>query len=242
MKVVMKIEARDKANIISATSVWLDYWQPILFAADRQAYVVTTPQSVVFGAMRDCSLVVLSSSMGFPPNEAHPACKFQSRKCTVDCLLAPWFSPDQPRWFANAYRLFGVANILRLIRENRSSVEDLMKSVSFESDGRERDPVNGVYGTLRYLQREAEILEENGMVWSEKLRVLLVEDAANNVTFGSPTISDNHEKNKERLPLMEVAQDFILHTLSRWPHIRLDPINLILNYVHLIVAVGNIRQ
>ncbi|KAG6545989.1 hypothetical protein Mapa_012651 [Marchantia paleacea] len=117
--------------------------------------------------------------MGSPPNAACAACKFQRRKCAVDCLLAPWFPPDQPRRFANAHRLFGVANILRLIRENKGSVEDLMKSVCFESDARERDPVNGVYGTLRHLQREAERLEEQRTALAEQLRMLLVADAAN---------------------------------------------------------------
>ncbi|BBN11327.1 protein MpASLBD11 [Marchantia polymorpha subsp. ruderalis] len=124
--------------------------------------------------------------MGSPPNAACAACKFQRRKCAVDCLLAPWFPPDQPRRFANAHRLFGVANILRLIRENRSSVEDLMKSVCFESDTRERDPVNGAYGTLRLLQREAERLEEDRTALSERLRILLLEDAAANNVNNAP--------------------------------------------------------
>ncbi|BBN13839.1 protein MpASLBD16 [Marchantia polymorpha subsp. ruderalis] len=124
--------------------------------------------------------------MGSPPNAACAACKFQRRKCAVDCLLAPWFPPDQHRRFANAHRLFGVAKILRLIRENRSSVQDLMMSVCFESDARERDPVSGEYGILRRLQREAERLEENITALSEKLRILLVEDAAANHVNNAP--------------------------------------------------------
>ncbi|BBN05818.1 protein MpASLBD1 [Marchantia polymorpha subsp. ruderalis] len=76
--------------------------------------------------------------------------------------------------FANAHRLFRVANISRLIRENRSSVENVMKSVCFESNTRERDLVNGIYGTLRYFQREAERLEENRTAWSAFFGVLQV--------------------------------------------------------------------
>ncbi|OAE30515.1 hypothetical protein AXG93_2564s1010 [Marchantia polymorpha subsp. ruderalis] len=131
--------------------------------------------------------------MGFPPNGACAACKFQRRKCTVDCLLAPWFPPHQPRRFANAHRLFGVAHILRLIQENKNSVGDLMKSVCFESDARERDPVHGVYGILRRLKREADILEEHRSTLAEKLRILKAEDAAAQTpALFAPAYNGNH--------------------------------------------------
>ncbi|BBN10534.1 hypothetical protein MPTK1_5g04310 [Marchantia polymorpha subsp. ruderalis] len=61
-----------------------------------------------------------------------------------------------------------------------------MNSVCFEANARERDPVNGVYGTLRDLQREVERLEENRTAWAEKLRLLLLEDAAANNVNNAP--------------------------------------------------------
>ncbi|OAE34661.1 hypothetical protein AXG93_2461s1000 [Marchantia polymorpha subsp. ruderalis] len=127
--------------------------------------------------------------MATHPLQACAACKFQRRKCLVDCPLAPWFPPDEPRRFANAHRLFGVASILRLIGQNKNSVEDLMKTICEESDAREQDPVNGQFGTLKRLQSEVERLEELKSAWAEKLMILLLEDAhpAYNVGLSEPT-------------------------------------------------------
>ncbi|KAL2653549.1 hypothetical protein R1flu_021677 [Riccia fluitans] len=96
--------------------------------------------------------------MGSPPNAACAACKFQRRKCAAECPLAPWFPPDQPKRFANVHKLFGVANVLKLFRENQGNLEALVRSIVYEAEARERDPVNGAYGTLQMLQEREEFL------------------------------------------------------------------------------------
>ncbi|KAL3692471.1 hypothetical protein R1sor_006122 [Riccia sorocarpa] len=115
--------------------------------------------------------------MGSPPNAACAACKFQRRKCAPECPLAPWFPPDQPKRFANVHKLFGVANVLKLFRENQDKLEDLVKSIVYEADARDRDPTNGAFGVLQLLKdREDELLRER-MRLKRIYDAMLVEEA-----------------------------------------------------------------
>ncbi|XP_028778684.1 LOB domain-containing protein 22-like [Neltuma alba] len=82
-------------------------------------------------------------------NKACAACKFQRRRCSKECPLAPYFPSDQPKKFSNAHRLFGVANIKKILElvEPRQR-DEAMKSIIFESDMREQFPVLGCLGVI----------------------------------------------------------------------------------------------
>ena len=86
-------------------------------------------------------------------NKACAACKFQRRKCSKDCLLSPYFPADKPKTFSNAHRLFGVCNMVRILKQVEPDEKDeAMKSIIFESDMRARYPVHGCYGVMVYYQ------------------------------------------------------------------------------------------
>lgn len=88
-------------------------------------------------------------------NQACAACKYQRRKCTPDCILAPFFPPDQHRQFLNAHKLFGVSNILKIIRNlDPITKAEAMRSIMFQSDARAKDPVGGCYRIILELQRQ----------------------------------------------------------------------------------------
>ncbi|MCO5562961.1 hypothetical protein L7F22_016597 [Adiantum nelumboides] len=55
----------------------------------------------------------MASSSGSPC----AACKFLRRKCTSECVFAPYFPPDQPHKFANVHKIFGASNITKLLNE-----------------------------------------------------------------------------------------------------------------------------
>ncbi|XP_073006587.1 LOB domain-containing protein 22-like [Typha latifolia] len=96
-----------------------------------------------------------SSSGQSSPTWAHAcaACKHQRRKCKADCPLARYFPADQPDRFVNAYRHFGVSNILRIIRGVRPEDRDAaMNSITMESNIRARDPVGGCYAIICKLE------------------------------------------------------------------------------------------
>ncbi|XXG46024.1 hypothetical protein AAC387_Pa02g0965 [Persea americana] len=89
--------------------------------------------------------------------QACAACKYQRRKCTPDCVLAPYFPPEKQRQFRNAHRLFGVSNIVKMI-DNISPDQkaDAMRSIIFEADMRANDPVGGCSRIISNLEREKE--------------------------------------------------------------------------------------
>lgn len=81
------------------------------------------------------------------------ACKFQRRKCTPNCPLAPYFPANQPKMFQNVHRLFGVSNITKTLSslKTKDQKEDAMKSIIYEAEMRERFPVYGCSVIIRQL-------------------------------------------------------------------------------------------
>ncbi|XP_057457354.1 LOB domain-containing protein 7-like [Lotus japonicus] len=72
------------------------------------------------------------------------ACTHRRRKCSADCILAPYFPQDRRQQFANAHRLFGVATIIKIIQDlDPITRDDAMTAILYESDARARDPVGG---------------------------------------------------------------------------------------------------
>jgi len=84
------------------------------------------------------------------PNKACAACKYQRRKCSSECPLAPYFPADKPKMFSNAHRLFGVSNIQRILKEIKDDDQKdvAMRSIIVESDIRAKSPVHGCLGVI----------------------------------------------------------------------------------------------
>ncbi|CAA2987884.1 Hypothetical predicted protein [Olea europaea subsp. europaea] len=98
------------------------------------------------------------------------ACKYQRRKCSSDCPLAPYFPANQPKMFQNVHRLFGVSNITKILSnlETNDQKEDAMKSIIYESDMRERFPVHGCSVIICQLRLQLQhALEELRYVYAQ---------------------------------------------------------------------------
>lgn len=98
------------------------------------------------------------------------ACKYQRRKCSSDCPLAPYFPSNQSKMFQNVHRLFGVSNITKILGnlETKDQKEDAMKSIIYESDMRERFPVYGCSTIICQLRLQLHhALEELRYVYSQ---------------------------------------------------------------------------
>ncbi|ONI11089.1 hypothetical protein PRUPE_4G086800 [Prunus persica] len=81
------------------------------------------------------------------------ACKFLRRKCTQECVFAPYFPPDQPQKFANVHRVYGASNVAKILNElNAAHREDAVTSLAYEAEARLRDPVYGCVGFISILQ------------------------------------------------------------------------------------------
>lgn len=78
--------------------------------------------------------------------QACAACKYQRRRCAKDCILAPFFPPERQRQFVNAHRLFGVSNIVKIIRHlDPPRRREAMASICFQADARALDPAGGCF-------------------------------------------------------------------------------------------------
>ncbi|XP_043706292.1 LOB domain-containing protein 27-like isoform X2 [Telopea speciosissima] len=94
-------------------------------------------------------------------SQACAACKYQRRKCAADCPLAPYFPPHEPKTFQNAHRLFGVSNILKILKQlNPNQKNDAMGSIIFQSNMRDRFPVHGCYGIICQLRFQIEQVQQ----------------------------------------------------------------------------------
>ncbi|KAK7331117.1 hypothetical protein VNO77_25331 [Canavalia gladiata] len=86
-------------------------------------------------------------------NSPCAACKFQRRKCTQECVFAPYFPPDNPERFVCVHRVFGASNVTKLLKElSTSQRDDAVKSLAYEAEARLRDPVYGCVGFISVLQ------------------------------------------------------------------------------------------
>ncbi|TKY66794.1 LOB domain-containing protein 2 [Spatholobus suberectus] len=95
----------------------------------------------------------------------HPACapcKHQRKKCSENCILAPYFPSNRSREFHAVHKVFGVSNITKLVKnakeEDRRRVVD---SLIWEACCRQRDPIHGPYGEYTKVYNEyKKVLDE----------------------------------------------------------------------------------
>ncbi|KAI3939573.1 hypothetical protein MKX01_038528 [Papaver californicum] len=90
------------------------------------------------------------------PRQACAACKHQRKKCSQNCILSPFFSPEKKEKFQAVHKLFGVSNISKLLKglhtfdERKRAIESLI----WEAEARERDPIEGGFGAFKKINGE----------------------------------------------------------------------------------------
>uniref|UniRef100_M1DU55 LBD22 (LOB DOMAIN-CONTAINING PROTEIN 22) n=1 Tax=Solanum tuberosum TaxID=4113 RepID=M1DU55_SOLTU len=126
-------------------------------------------------------------------SQACAACKYQRRRCAPDCLLAPYFPVERNKEFLNAHKLFGVNNLLKLLRNVEPFQRDnAMKALIFEANIRAGDPVGGCYRIIMNLQRLINLYEtELQFTYNEIFRVQAV-DIQNNINTKTNSVQLNN--------------------------------------------------
>ncbi|XP_020973847.1 LOB domain-containing protein 6-like isoform X1 [Arachis ipaensis] len=82
------------------------------------------------------------------------ACKFLRRKCTPECIFAPYFPANNPERFECVHRVFGASNVGKILNElPPSQREDAVKSLAFQAKARLRNPVYGCTFQVSILQQ-----------------------------------------------------------------------------------------
>ncbi|CAI9759740.1 unnamed protein product [Fraxinus pennsylvanica] len=90
------------------------------------------------------------------------ACKFLRRRCTSECVFAPYFSYDHATsHFAAVHKVFGASNVSKLLLhlpvQNRN---DATITLSYEALSRMQDPIYGCVSHILALQKLVANLEE----------------------------------------------------------------------------------
>ncbi|KAK4774854.1 hypothetical protein SAY86_009789 [Trapa natans] len=115
----------------------------------------------------------INAPAGFPPpQQPHPtplqpvvlspcaACKILRRRCTDNCVLAPYFPPTEPLKFTTAHRVFGASNIIKFLQElPETHRADAVSSMVYEANARLRDPIYGCAGAICHLQKQVSDLQ-----------------------------------------------------------------------------------
>ncbi|KAL4311919.1 hypothetical protein GQ457_01G052730 [Hibiscus cannabinus] len=105
----------------------------------------------------------MASSSGTITGTGSPcgACKFLRRKCTSDCVFAPYFCSEQgPARFATIHKVFGASNVSKLLLHvpvhNRC---EAVVTIVYEAEARIRDPVYGCVAQIFALQQQVACLQ-----------------------------------------------------------------------------------
>ncbi|KAK6924083.1 Lateral organ boundaries, LOB [Dillenia turbinata] len=90
------------------------------------------------------------------------ACKLQRRKCTQECIFAPYFPPEEPQKFACIHKVFGASNVSKLLNElNVAHRKDAVDSLAYEAEARLRDPVYGCVGCITILKQKLQQVQND---------------------------------------------------------------------------------
>lgn len=169
---------------------------------------------------RDALSTTMKRGMASSSSSPCAACKFLRRKCTSECVFAPYFPPDQPHKFANVHKIFGASNITKLLNElPMHQREDAVNSLAYEADARVKDPVYGCVGAISVLQRQvAQLQNELAIAHSDLARYASAGMVVPSVGQGGASSSlgvgmnlsrgqPNREQMLTREQLMDLARD-----------------------------------
>ncbi|KAG9152827.1 hypothetical protein Leryth_017653 [Lithospermum erythrorhizon] len=132
-------------------------------------------------------------------SSACAACKYQRRRCVSDCPLAPYFPADQPKLFQNAHKLFGVRNILKILEQlDPSQQPEAMKSMKYQSNARDKNPVYGCVWEIQKLHMDIQMYYEELQVVHSQLACfrqqadnVAINDSMSQLQLGMATPNNN---------------------------------------------------
>lgn len=123
------------------------------------------------------------------------ACKLLKRRCTPNCIFAPYFRSDEPKKFAKVHKVFGASNVSKILCEvPEEQREDTVNSLAYEAEARLRDPVYGCIGAIALLQRKmVELQHELAITRARLARYAAVASSSSSTpsSLSSSTILDD---------------------------------------------------
>lgn len=106
------------------------------------------------------------------------ACKLLRRKCTQECVFAPYFPPTHPQKFIYVHRVFGASNVTKILNDLPPlQREDAVNSLYYEAEARLRDPIYGCVGLISFLQQCLKKIQQDLVTAKEELASYMGPDA-----------------------------------------------------------------
>jgi len=89
-------------------------------------------KNIIFGSLIGFSSVVLIVRI-FEMGGTSPcaSCKLLRRRCSKDCIFAPYFPSDDPRKFSIVHKVFGASNISKMLQVYVSNFHTLLSHFLF---------------------------------------------------------------------------------------------------------------
>ncbi|KAL6630620.1 hypothetical protein ACP70R_028471 [Stipagrostis hirtigluma subsp. patula] len=113
------------------------------------------------------------------------SCKLLRRRCTQECVFAPYFPPEDPHKFAIVHKVFGASNVSKMLQDLPAGQRaDAVSSLVYEANARMRDPVYGCVGAISYLQQQVTQLQMQLAL--AKAEILCVQMQHNDGGHGHP--------------------------------------------------------
>ncbi|KAH6758893.1 LOB domain-containing protein 4 [Perilla frutescens var. hirtella] len=115
------------------------------------------------------------------------ACKLLRRRCSQDCIFAPYFPAEEPHKFAGVHKVFGASNVSKMLQELPEEHRgDAVSSMVYEANARMRDPVYGCVGAISYLQQQIDGLRQQlAQTQAEMLHLKVRQAASSHATSPS---------------------------------------------------------
>jgi hypothetical protein len=86
------------------------------------------------------------------------ACKLLKRKCTSECIFAPYFGTENGEAsFMVVHKVFGAKNVSKLLSNvSTNHRHEAVATIYYEAQARLSDPVYGCVSTILSLQQQVE--------------------------------------------------------------------------------------
>lgn len=140
------------------------------------------------------------------------ACKLLRRRCSHECIFAPYFPAEEPQKFAGVHKVFGASNVSKMLQELAEEQRgDAVSSMVYEANARMRDPVYGCVGAISYLQQQIDGLRQQLAQTQAEMLHLRVRQAASSPSNSSSQLSYlSHSKPSN------FEMDMVVDTQSMW--------------------------
>ncbi|GJN07202.1 hypothetical protein PR202_ga25012 [Eleusine coracana subsp. coracana] len=148
------------------------------------------------------------------------SCKLLRRRCTQECVFAPYFPPEDPHKFAIVHKVFGASNVSKMLQELPAQQRaDAVSSLVYEANARVRDPVYGCVGAISYLQQQVSQLQVQLAL--AKAEILCVQMQQNDGHHGHSTAALSSTKQQQLQLQMDgeayqslIIQNGLMNTLN----------------------------